>query len=147
MPTYHYRCEKCKETFDAFKSTMSGPKVGESDPAISCEYCGKSGATKIIPDTLDIQFNIGEFTDRQDKKDKDHKKRVRCPERARKDRIKRFGSEGISITKSPHYKKEKKIKAQGNGDVDKKQFIQSAARNPNALKAAQDALKRAGKKQ
>ena len=112
----------------------------------SCEKCGKAGAIKVIPDTLDIQINIGEFSDRYEKKEKDNKSRVKCPDRARKSRKAKFGTEGISITKSPHYHKEKRIKAQGNNDVDKKQFVKHAAQNPNAVKAAQDAIARAGKK-
>jgi hypothetical protein len=55
-------------------------------------------------------------------------------------RKKKFGTEGISITKSPYYHKEKRVKAQGGSDVDKKQFIQAAARNPNAVAAAKKVL-------
>lgn len=148
MPTYHYACinKKCKATFDYFKKSMSGPALGELDSDVECDQCKGKGGVKIMPDQLDITIAIGEFSDRYEKKDEDHKKRVKCPERARRDRIKRFGSEGVSITKSPHYRKEKKIKAKGGQDIDKKQFIQHAARNPNAVQAAQDAIKRAGKK-
>lgn len=149
MPTYCFVCvnKKCQAHFDYFKKSMNGPGTGELDPDVECDQCNNKGGIKVIPDQLDIVINIGEFSDRYEKKEEDHKKRVKCPERARRSRKAKFGTEGISITKSPHYHKEKKIKAKGGQDIDKKQFIQHAARNPNALKAAQDALKRAGKKQ
>lgn len=148
MPTYTFICtkKKCAQRFDAYKKSMNGPATGELDTEVACEHCGNQGGVKVIPDQLDIQINIGEFTDRYEKKAKDHHKKVKDPERARKLRKQKFGTEGISITKSPHYKKDKRIKAKGNSEVDKKTFIQQAARNPNAVAAAQNALQRAGKK-
>lgn len=88
----------------------------------------------------------GEKPDRAARKDADQEKRSRDPERARQRRKKMFGSEGISITKSPHYHKEKRIKAQGTTtDINKSDFVKMAARNPNAMKKAIEIVNKGGK--
>jgi hypothetical protein len=79
---------------------------------------------------------------RAERKETEHRKKVKDPERAMKNRKSLFGTEGVSITKSENYHKEKKIKAKGTSDVSKTDFIKAAARNPRAMTAALKATKR-----
>jgi putative FmdB family regulatory protein len=148
MPEYEYKCTKCDNIQSQFKSFKDLDSLGKIDAKFKCKECGALKVMeRIISSGIQVKDPSRIRLNGDPKKEAEYEKRSKDPERARQNRIKKFGSEGVSITKSPFYKKEKKIKAQGNSDVDKKQFIQSAARNPNALKAAQNALKRAGKKE
>jgi predicted nucleic acid-binding Zn ribbon protein len=132
MPVYVFEHPKTGEQFEVIR-----PFSKSGDP-----YVAPDGVTcnKVIT-APEIKMGA-ELADRYERKEKDHGKRVKCPDRARKRRKEAFGTEGISITKSPYYKKDKRVKAQGNNDVDKKQFIKHAAQNPNALSAAKKALRK-----
>lgn len=156
MPTYTYVCEdkKCRERFDAFKKSMiSNVAIGEVDHDVVCEHCGKQGGKRVWPDELDITIAFGEFRDRQDKKDDDHTKRVKDPERADHSRKHAFGGENVrtprsEIAKQNHKIRKRTVPASDSkaGEVDKTDFIKTAARNPRAVAAAQAALRRAGRK-
>lgn len=136
MPSYDYYCEKCDDMIDVYHSIMKNPDV-------ICEVCGKSRKRQIGTGMVIIK---PDKPDRYERSEAAHKERVKDPERARRMRKKKFGTEGISITKSPYYHKEKRVKAQGTSqEVDKKEFIKSAARNPNAMKAAVDVLNKKSK--
>ncbi len=76
---------------------------------------------------------VKEGKSRADQKEEDYVKKVKDPERAMRHRKDVFGTEGVSITKSEHFHKDKKIKAKGKSDVDKVDFIKAAARNPRAM--------------
>lgn len=132
MPIYSFQHPKTGEVYDVLR------KFSESgDPYVV-------DGVECIKLINMPQIRISEAgPDRHERKEMDHAKKVKDPERARKMRKDKFGVEGISITKSPEFHKAKNIKAKGSSDVDKKQFIQSAAKNPNALAAAQKALKKA----
>lgn len=134
IPIYEFSCNECNHQFDVFTKTFS---LKES--SVICEQCGKKSCKKQISVP---QVKIGENKpDRYERAEKSHMSKVKDPERARRMRKKKFGTEGISITKSPYYHKEKRVKAQGTSqEVDKKTFIQAAAKNPNALKAAVDVV-------
>lgn len=153
MPTYEFRCNECSKTFDSYSQKFRTDNIGDSVTNIPCDSCGKMNAIRVWPEELDITITFGEFRDREDKKEEDHKKRVKCPERAERNRKKHFGSENVSVTKSQYAGRSHKIKKQivpkasgTSSDIDKTDFIKAAARNPNAVKAAKDALQRAGKK-
>lgn len=132
MPIYEYVCSKCNFQFDVFSKTFS-----VDDNSIKCEGCGKKTCKRQISVP---QVKIGEDKpDRYERAEKSHMSKVKDPDRARRLRKKKFGTEGISITKSPFYHKEKRVKAQGTSqEVDKKEFVKAAAQNPNAMKAAVD---------
>ena len=131
MPSYDYYCDKCDDMIDVYHSIMKNPDV-------ICEACGKHRKRQIGTGMVIIK---PDKPDRYERSESAHKERVKDPERARRMRKKKFGTEGISITKSPYYHKEKRVKAQGTSqEVDKKEFVKSAARNPNAMKAAIDVL-------
>ena len=132
MPVYEYVCTKCEHHFDLFSKTFS-----VDDNSVTCEGCGKKSCKRQISMP---QVKIGEDKpDRYERAEKSHMSKVKDPERARRLRKKKFGTEGISITKSPFYHKEKRVKAQGTSqEVDKKEFVKAAAQNPNAMKAAVD---------
>src|SRR4051812_9416177 len=123
MPIYVYLHPQTGEIFEVLRSFSQA-----SDPYVAADGVE---CPKII--TMP-QIKVGDSKpDRYERKENEQMKRSKDPERARRLRKKEFGSDGISITKSPFYKKEKKIKAKGDSSVDKKQFIQHAARNPNAV--------------
>lgn len=134
MPIYELSCKKCHHQFDVYSKTFSF-----DSSTIECENCGKKGCEKQFTTPM-IQI-CPDRPDRYERAESSHREKVKDPERARRMRKKKFGTEGISITKSPYYHKEKRVKAQGTSqEVDKKSFIQNAARNPNAMKAAINVL-------
>lgn len=134
MPLYEYKHPKTGEIFEDIRTFANGDKPFVADDGVKC------------PRIMSTSFSliIGEAKpDRYERKEMDHGKKVKDPERARRMRKNKFGTEGISITKSPHYHKQKRVKAQGTtNDIDKKDFIKSAARNPNAIAAAENVLKK-----
>ena len=87
-------------------------------------------------------LEVKEGVSRAEQKEQDHGKRVKDPERAQRNRKSILGSDAVSITKSPHYYKDKKVKVKGNAEMDKGDFIKSAARNPRAMQAALKVTKR-----
>lgn len=134
MPVYEYICKQCEHQFDVF---VKGFNHQDSDT--KCEACGKGPCIRQL--TAPMISISPDGPDRYERKEVEQSKKVKDPERARKMRKDKFGTEGISITKSPHYHKQKQVKAQGKSDVDKKEFIKHAARNPKAVAAAASALK------
>lgn len=132
MPVYEFQHPKTGEVFEVLR-----PFSKSGDP-----YFAPDG-TQCVKLISSPQIRMGdELPDRYERKEQDHQKKVKDPERARKLRKEKFGTEGISITKSPYYKKDKRVKAQGKNDVDKREFIKAAAHNPNAVAAAKKALRK-----
>jgi hypothetical protein len=138
LPTYDFVCEHCKKRFDKFSSSFIKTGIGHVHTDIECEHCGKKKAKRVWPEDLSaVSMSIAEGDTREDRKEREHRKKTKCRERAEKNRKALFGSAGVSITKSEHYHKEKRIKAKGTSqDIDKQQFIKMAAQNPNAVAAA-----------
>lgn len=153
MPTYSFHCQKCDSDFESFSKVFRKEPIGEIIPDYDCKVClDRGGVKRIWPDDLDISLVVGEFKDRQAKQDEDHRKKAKDPDRAMKIRKKEFGSDNVNVKKSELAKREHKIQkkiiphSQGvSQDMDKKEFIKAAAKNPKAFKAAQEALKKAGK--
>jgi hypothetical protein len=144
---YDYQCTKCQNIQAFQRSIKECEELGHINKDYECEICKvKNVMQRIVSTDIQVIDKSRIRLNGDPHMEAEYKKRAKDPDRARKARRDKFGSDGISITKSPYYKKDKRIKAKGNQDVDKKQFIQAAARNPHALKAAQDAIKRAGKK-
>lgn len=144
---YDYQCTKCSNVQSFQRSIKDFEELGHINTEYECEICKiKNVMQRIVSTDIQVIDKSRIRLNGDPKMEAEYKKRAKDPERARRARRDKFGTDGISITKSPYYKKEKKIKAKGNQDVDKKQFIQHAAKNPNAIKAAQDAIKRARSK-
>ena len=135
MPLYTYIHPKTGEIFEDFRIMAKS-----DEPFIA------SDGTECPRDKTPIwegNINVKEGVSRAEQKEMDHTKKVKDPERARKHRRELFGGDATSITKSKYYHKEKKIKAQGSSnDIDKKDFIQAAAKNPKAVEAAIKATKK-----
>jgi predicted nucleic acid-binding Zn ribbon protein len=137
MPIYAFEHPNTGELFEVIRPYSQSDKPFKAPDGILCN--------KVI---CAPQIKIGdEKPDRYARKDNDQEKRSKDPERARQRRRKMFGGDGISITKSPFYHKEKRIKAQGTTtDINKADFIKAAARNPTAMKKAIDIVNKGGKK-
>jgi hypothetical protein len=148
MPTYAYQCQKCGGGFEAFSKSFRKENIGDIVVDVACTECQTANAKRVWPDELDNQIVIGEFKDSQDKRSDDNKKRFKDPDRAMKKRKTEFGSDNVNVGKSQfanrEHKIQKKIIPQDQGtsqDIDKTEFIKMAAKNPNALAAAEKALK------
>jgi hypothetical protein len=116
----------------------------------------QSGEPFIAPDGIQCQrllslpqIRIGEDKpDRYERKEVDHRKRVKDRDRAQRNRRKLFGSDNVNVSKSDlakrkHTFKKETIKTEKSSqDIDRKQFIQAAARNPIAVAAAKKVLKK-----
>jgi DNA-directed RNA polymerase subunit RPC12/RpoP len=140
MPEYDYRCVECEHEQSQFRSMKECHKLDEIDPAFACTECHKRGTMKRVVSNFQVKDESRIRLNGDPKKEAQYEKRAKDPDRARRLRRKKFGTDGISITKSPHYHKEKQIKAQGKSDVDKKEFVKAAAQNPNAVAAAAKAI-------
>ena len=135
MPVYQYKHPKTGEIIDKFRLSKDYKKPLVLEDGTVCERHYDYSSVQFM-DQSRVRPNTGDPA-----KDADYEKKVKDPERAMKNRKKLFGTEGVSITKSPYYKKEKRIKAQGTSqEMNKSDFIKMAAKNPNAVAAAQKAI-------
>jgi putative FmdB family regulatory protein len=145
MPLYSYECVKCGNQQEQLRSDKDRHALDKIDPKFKCEACGLLKVMKrIVSSGIQAVDHNKIRLNGDPKKEAEYEKRTKDPERARRNRKAKFGHEGISITQSPYYKKDKRIKAQGKSDVSKKDFIQAAARNPNAMNAALKITKKSG---
>ena len=137
MPNYEYQCQRCDFVQEQYKSIKDIDPIDTISKDLVCSNCSaEKNMKRIISTSIQTIDHSRIRLNGDPKKEAEYEKRSKDPERARQLRRKKFGTDGISITKSPYYHKEKKIKAQGKSDVSKKDFIQQAAKNPNALAAA-----------
>jgi hypothetical protein len=135
MPIYLYQNPKTKEIFEAYMPASDYKKPYSLADGTKCpRYYDFSNIQTV--DKGKIRLNG------DPRREAEYEKRSKDPERARKLRKDKFGTEGVSITKSEHFHKQKRVKAQGNSDVSKVDFVKNAARNPNALKAAAKAIRK-----
>ena len=83
---------------------------------------------------------------RAEHKEAEHHKKVKDPERAVKSRKKAFGHDAVGDPKmesdARHLVKGRVLGGQQK-EIDKKEFIQTAAKSDHIVKVAQDALKKA----
>lgn len=149
MPTYAYQCTKCKDFFERYSKSFSSLSIGDISKDVKCESCGANKSKLVWPDEIDIQFNIKEFRDRGDKVDEDRAKRSVDRDRAMKKRKKLFGSENVNVGKSEMAKRKHTFKREivpqqrgSSTDIDKADFIKASARNPNAIRAAENVIRR-----
>jgi predicted nucleic acid-binding Zn ribbon protein len=131
MPIYEYKHPVTGEIFEKFRPAKDYKKPLKLKDGTICPRLMSLSSIQFIDESR-IRPNTGDPV-----KDAEYEKKVKCPERAMRNRKKLFGTEGVSITKSPFYKKEKRIKAQGTSqEINKADFVKMAAKNPNAVAAA-----------
>ena len=126
---------------------MRDETAGDKVSDVVCEYCNSENMIRVWPEELNISVTFGEFKDRAEKQDDDRQKRVKDYDRSMKNRKKSFGSQNVNVSKSELAKRDHKIKKeivpqQGGKttDIDKTEFVKMAAKNPNAVKAAQNVI-------
>jgi putative FmdB family regulatory protein len=140
MARYDYQCEACQTTSEV----MHGMK---ESPTIKCPDCGKKMIRLI---SADFTVKIGHFRSREERMEEEHKKKVKDPERAVRARKKMFGHDSVgdpSMKTDPkHIIRRGKTVAGQQVEVDKKEFVKAAAKDPLLVKKAQDALQKKGKK-
>ena len=152
MPSYSFQCLNCETKFEIFSKSFRKENTGDKVSDVPCESCSSADVMRIWPDEMNISVNISDFRDRQEKVDEYNKKKAKDPERADKNRRKFFGSDNVNAGKSSLAGKDHKIqrkfipKESGTtADIDKDEFIRAAAKNPKAVKAAEEVLKKHGK--
>ena len=152
MPTFSYQCAECTNGFETFSKSFRKENIGDMVTDQVCPQCQSNNVRRVWPDELDNQIVIGAFKARCDKQAEDNTKRAKDPDRAMKSRKSLLGSDSVNGRKSELAKRDHKIvkkivpKDQGvSNDIDKTEFIKLAAKNPNAVKAAEEVLKRGGK--
>lgn len=136
IPTYDYYCEKCDETVEIMH-------MMSDDSSRLCESCGKQ-MKKQISSTFYV--SSGMKPTMADRKETEHSKKVKDPERAVNMRKRAFGKEAVgdpSMKTDPRHivKRGKTIGGQQK-DIDKGEFIKAASKDPGMVKIAQEALRK-----
>jgi putative FmdB family regulatory protein len=140
MPTYDYICPKCDHWEEIFH--MMSDETPRPCPECNTAMVKQLGtgyiASKGFKPTL------------EDLKEEDHRKKVKDPERARRKRIKEFGSQAVGdpVDKPDPKHIVKRGRALGGQqkEVDKQEFIKAAAKDEGMVRAAKKALKESKKK-
>ncbi len=147
MPTYDYICEnpKCDEhnyLVEIFHSMSSRTKH-------VCSKCEQS-LKKCISGGYDVIVKQGTLAKRREE---DHLKKVKDPERAERSRKKHFGTDAVG---SGRYRQGDPVGVTGHvkgralggqmKEIDKAEFIKAAAKDDYIVAKAQEALKKAERK-
>ena len=133
MAIYEFTHPKTQEVFEVFRPMSQSNEAFFAPDGVECNKVFSSPQICVRGDMSGMRREI------------EHQKITKDPERARKKRRKLFGSADVdNIPKSEWYQKHKKIKSAKHGEISKKEFVQQAARNDGAVKAAQEALKKNG---
>lgn len=136
MPTYEYLCAKCDRIEEIFHM------MSNSTPR-ACPICGE-----IMEKLMGTGYiaSKGFKPTWEDRKEEDHRKKVKDPERARRSRIKQFGRDSVGepVDKPDPKHIVKKGRALGGQqkEVDKSEFIKAAAKDDVIVNAAKNALKK-----
>lgn len=142
MPTYDYACEEC-EFADEIRHEMAETKK------YKCPECGHRYLEKQISANFYIAQSYHAAPTLKDHKQTEHTKKVKDFDRSIRKRKKQFGTDAVG---APVDKADPKhvIKGRTLGgqemEVDKREFVKAAAKDPAMVKTAQDALKKAKKK-
>lgn len=137
MPFYDYKCPKCEQIEEIQHSIHKNPKY-------KCSNCD----TK-----MERQISLGSYVitggikgSLEEHKESEHTKKVKDPERAVKARKKAFGTDAVGdpgMTSDPrHIVRRGRTLGGQQKEVDKKEFIKAAAKDPVMVKKVQDALKK-----
>lgn len=143
MPTYDYACEECGFT-DEYRHSMT------ENPEYECPECKHRFLQKMISSTFYVAQNYHAAPNREDHKENEHKKKVKDLERAVRNRKKHFGHDAVGdpVDKPDpqHIVKKGRTLGGQETEVDKKEFIKAAAKDPVTVKKAQEALKKSESK-
>lgn len=141
MPTYDYQCSKC-ELIEEIQHSI------HKDPMFKCPKC-KHKMERLISGGMQI-ITSGIKPTLADSKETEHNKKVKDPERAVRARKKAFGTDAVgdpSMSTDPrHVVRRGRTLGGQQKDIDKREFIKAAAKDPLMVKKAQDALKKNGSK-
>jgi len=135
VPTYDYGCKNCGNVMEVIHRM-------DEKPRIKCPECGKRMGMQ-FSSTFNVMMNIKGTV--EDYREREHKKKVKDPERAVRMRKKMFGKEAVGdpcMKSDPKKVIKKKIIKEGGATVDKKDFIKKAARKEGVVRQAQEVLKR-----
>lgn len=148
MPTYDYVCEneKCTEheyLVEIFHNMSDKTKH-------VCSKC-EQRLKKCISGGYDVIVRQGTLAKRREE---DHLKKVKDPERAERSRKKHFGTD--SVGSPDKYRQGNPVDLKGNvkgralggqvKEIDKAEFIKAAAKDDYMVAKAQEALKKAERK-
>lgn len=142
MPSYDYACEECG-FIDEYRHMMS------EEPKYECPECGHKYLAKQMSSTFYVaQSNFAPTA--EDRKEDEHRKKVKDMERAVRMRKKAFGTDAVGdpVDKPDPQHIVKKGRTLGGQEmeVDKKEFVQAAAKDPAMVKKAQEAIKKSEQK-
>jgi len=136
MPTYDYLCNECGHLTEIMHAMSD-----ESERA--CPECGKLMTKQI---GMGYLATSGFKPTLADLRENEHSKKVSDKERAIKMRKKAFGHDAVGdpVDKpdARHIVKKGRTLGGQQMEVDKKDFIKAAAKDPAMVKVAQDAIKK-----
>jgi putative FmdB family regulatory protein len=137
MPTYDYLCPECGFE-DEYRHSMKETKKFE------CPECGHKYLERQIPSTFYVATSYHVGPTLEDRKEEEHRKKVKDLDRAVKARKKHFGTDavGTPVDKPDPKHIVKKGRTLGGQqlEVDKKEFVKAAAKDPAMVKKAQEAI-------
>ena len=143
MPFYDYACNECGFE-DEVRHGMTETKK------IECPKCGHKYLERQISSTFYVAQSYHAGPTMADRKEEEHHKKVKDLDRAVKARKRQFGSDavGTPVDKPDPRHIVKKGRTLGGQEleVDKKEFVKAAAKDPAMVKKAQDALKKSERK-
>ena len=137
MPCYDYKCPACEQV-EEVRHMMS------EKPKITCSSCSTKMNRMISCGGYIITSGIkGSLADH---KESEYTKKVKDPDRAVRSRKKAFGSEAVgdpSMQTDPrHVIKRGRTLGGQQKEVDRKEFIKAAAKDPVMVQKAMDSLKK-----
>ena len=127
MPTYDYECPKCETVEEITHSIHKNPKL-------RCQTCQTLLKRLISRGVYLIESGIKESITAY--RESEHNKQVKDPERAVKARKKAFGQDAVgdtSMQTDPRHIIKGRALAGQQKEVDKKEFIQAAAKDDYIL--------------
>ena len=136
MATYDYKCPKCNVVIE-IRHEMS------CEDDFLCTEC-ETKLEKQLSSTFYVA--TGTKPSMADRKETEHTKRIKDPERAVRMRKKAFGKDAVgdpSMVSDPrHIVRRGKTLGGAQKEVDKVEFIKAAAKDPLIVKKAQEVLKK-----
>lgn len=136
LPRYDYYCNKCNKLEEIIHSIKESPKC-------KCPKCNTIMVREIGIGLCIIADGLGDPI--WMKKEDDHRKKVKDPDRATKNRRKHFGSDAGQQRDKPdskHLVRKGKVLAGQEKEVDKAELIKALAKDEWAVQASRQILKK-----
>ncbi len=137
MPLYNYQCPECDLVEEQCHSI-------KKDPVFKCPTCDKRMTRQVGMGIYIVTEGFNPSL--ADYRESEHTKKVTDKERAIKMRKKAFGFDSVgNPADSPdprHIVRRGRTLGGQQKEIDKKEFIKAAAKDPVMVKKAQDALKK-----